>query len=209
MTQEQAEKLLRLHVSNDDLRPRMKVPYRQGDFFFATNGTSLAIIPVSAFPELTFAEDEKAPNCLKVIPAERHDPITYNIRRLHELVQSAPKIPLRIQCSTCGGDGYLECNLGHEHECEECNDGYLDSGDKVEPDPDQVFVINGIAWRVEILDLIIRSASIVGCENISLIWSKPEKPCLFEMDGINLLFSPAIQVNKQENIPDYITVTEF
>lgn len=68
-TQDKIEKLLRLHCSDD--RQRFKVPYRQGEWFFATNGTTLVAIPVSSFPSLHFAEDGKAPNCLKVIPEQK------------------------------------------------------------------------------------------------------------------------------------------
>jgi len=28
---------------------------------------------------------------------------------------------LQTDCIVCGGNGYEECNLGHEHECEECD----------------------------------------------------------------------------------------
>lgn len=205
---EQLEKLLRLHCGNDELRPKMMKPFRHGEFYFAVDGYSLVKVPASF--QLSFAEDNEAPNCAKVMPDHRHDPVLWSTSKLAALIETAPKVPVKIDCSDCGGDGYLTCDLDHEHECETCDgDGYYEHQTKVEADPDQVFVIGGVAYRVQLLNRIVMSASLIECEILKLVWSAPEKPCLFELiEGIELLISPARSEKGSSPIPDYIFVTD-
>lgn len=47
-------------------------------------------------------------------------------------------------CSKCGGDGYLECDLGHQHDCENCwGTGNISNGT---PDPELLTVTIDGHW---------------------------------------------------------------
>jgi RecJ-like exonuclease len=62
-------------------------------------------------------------------------------RQFVVLYGDAKKFP--DKCDECGGKGYLECDLGHDHDCEEC-DG---SGDA--PDPVEQFMLDEYHDQVE------------------------------------------------------------
>ncbi len=62
-------------------------------------------------------------------------------RQFEHLYGESKKFPAK--CGECGGTGYQECDLGHDHDCEEC-DG---SGDA--PDPVEQFMLDEYHDQVE------------------------------------------------------------
>lgn len=101
---------------------KFATPFRSGPFYFAAGPHMLLACPVEEV-ELDFEDDTVAkqrPNCLGVLPPERTDSINLEVT---PLLQRLAEIGLTkiSECSVCSGSCEQLCDLGHYHECEQCD----------------------------------------------------------------------------------------
>src|ERR1039457_4029463 len=98
------KQVFELFTGNDDLRPVMKTPFKRDGYYFATDAHSLVYMADAI--DLGYAENIKAPNCLAVIPSERHAPISIDMFDLEREINGVtPIVDETIDCYDCDGEG--------------------------------------------------------------------------------------------------------
>ena len=114
---------LQKFCESDQCRPYLSHPFSLGEFTYATDGR--VAVRISRIE--TVEENEQAPDTILKVFSD-------NLRALDQSI-SVPKPPqvdeVRCKacrttgkvtlCQTCAGEGYQECDLGHEHDCEDCD----------------------------------------------------------------------------------------
>lgn len=102
-----------------------RAPFSRGDYSYATNGH----IAVRVARRDDIAENEKAP---KAENAFARAATQLGDRNGASSIAMLPTAPTKscmkcrgfgkiVNCLECEGKGYRECDLGHEHDCEECD----------------------------------------------------------------------------------------
>jgi hypothetical protein len=109
---------------HDISRYALAKPFLWGGKAVATDGRILVAVDPTMIPDAK-APDGKVPDISKVLDA--HAGLT-NWKPLPtwtkcELCED--KGFERTVCNDCGGSCYVECNYGHEHDCDSCDKGYV------------------------------------------------------------------------------------
>jgi hypothetical protein len=114
---------LKKFCENDRYRPYLSNPFSLGDFTYATDGKVAVRVPrlegigevedAPASIETTFANNLKGFEQAAPVPNPPH---VTNI--ICKACKGRQKVTI---CSECEGEGYRECDLGHEHDCEDCD----------------------------------------------------------------------------------------
>lgn len=183
----------------------MKHPFKQGEFYFATDGIALIQIPTSVI-DMPIEANPIAPNAISVMPTDLHAPVLIDVSKLSRLIEEVVEmVPVQIECEICDGAGTIECNLGHEHDCEECSGrGTWDHDTKKERDPDQVLVIDSVPLRVALLQRLIVAATALQVSTVSKIFGKSERVCLFSVGDARIILMSSTATPTDDR--KYITV---
>jgi hypothetical protein len=189
-TQINYQQLFLLHCYHEEGRQALQKPFKKDGYYFASDGTSLLYLPQDEMELDFFIERDDAPNCLAVIPVKRSEPIEISINKLIEVINiKSPKIKEQEECYNCGGVGGEECNLGHFHDCEYCEgEGTYEKKDgKMIPDDSAVFVIDGVAMKIKMLQRLIQTAAILQRDTVLWLYRENEKGALFQLYPFHLL----------------------
>lgn len=184
-----------LHCYHENGRPALQKPFKRDGYYFATDGHSLLYLNQSEMDLDFFIERADTPDCLAVIPTKRTDPVTIDCDKLNKLIQEkAPKIKEQKECFQCDGEGGEECNLGHWHDCEYCDGkGSYDREDgKLIPDESAVFVFDGVALKIKMLQKLILTAKALGRNDVLWVYRENQKASLFQMYPFMLLIMTCV-----------------
>src|SRR3990167_10869447 len=125
-TQTDYEKVFQLFVlqSQDDYRLDLKQPFKQGERYWATDAYSIIFLPVEK-AQLNFAEQDK-PKASAIIPTEQNcknesKVSDIEMQLIPTMIEEEEELETKKECSECDGEGVLECDLGCEHDCTECD----------------------------------------------------------------------------------------
>lgn len=127
------DKLLRLFVGNDELKPALMRPNTVGDMTYSTDANAMIIIPNDRLIN-TYPAHEKVPNYSKVIAqAIPCDHIVFKDTSLFAALKASPMIYDTSPCDTCEGEG----------ECSHCGQACADcDGKGFSTDPSKPMVHN-------------------------------------------------------------------
>lgn len=114
---------LKKFCENDRCRPYLNNPFSIGDFTYASDGRIAVRVPRLE----SVGEVEGAPDTILKVFTENliaFDQATLVPKppQVADLSCKACKRTGKVTlCETCGGEGYQECDLGHDHDCEDCD----------------------------------------------------------------------------------------
>jgi hypothetical protein len=101
-------------------------PFSRGEYSYATNGHIGVRVPRRD----DIPENESAPKAENAF--SKAEPLLRSIEGASPIPALPPIETKRchvckgegkvVKCDDCDGQGFVECNLGHEHECEECGE---------------------------------------------------------------------------------------
>lgn len=205
---EKLKKAFSLFVGTDELRPALLKPFKQNGFYFSTDAHSLIMAPENL--DLGYSE-QQTPDCLKVFPKDRNDPIEISIAHIEKiLLEKTPLIDETIECSSCDGFGTEECNLGHDHDCEDCDGkGYFPTGNgkKVHDKYARKYLLDGQHFQFTQLKRLIDACEILGFEDVNKVSGKDVKPLLLKKNDVTFLIMPTI-IDGEDVIVDLSSAIE-
>jgi len=108
-------------ICADEMRPTISTPFATihdgKDYDCATNGHAMVVVEGS-----TFAPRCDAPDIWSVVPNRgvSDQTATTTFGELLEWCKPEEK-PGDGECDTCHGTGEVECDMGHDHTCEDCD----------------------------------------------------------------------------------------
>ena len=197
---EKLKQVFELFTGNDYLRPVMKTPFKRDGYYFATDAHSLVYMRDTI--DLGYAENLKAPNCLAVIPSERHEPILIDIFELEEeILGRTPIVDETIDCYDCDGEGSEECNLGHSHNCNRCNGTgtVIAKNPKKVLDPTTLYLLLGQCFLYPRLIKLIKACKILDCKTVNKVASTAKnRSAIFEDVNVTYLIMPNFDDQDEE-----------
>jgi hypothetical protein len=188
--------LFNLFVSKDDLKPDLLKPCKQNGFYYATDAYSLIYMPTYIM-ELPFEEQSK-PHFDKVIPKTLDCNISFdfNLLKQPKNVELMKEVLFdEVKCEQCNGDGYLECDLGHNHDCKNCDGvGYYETnrrltGRLILPN-DKYYKIDGVVFSSEQINKLVRVCEILNVTTINKLTGNEKKGNIFSIGNVNVLMMP-------------------
>jgi hypothetical protein len=189
---------IRMFVGNDEYRPAMmKVSFQNG-FLYATNGYMIGKINADLCIH-KYEYVEKFPDCESIISAHVSvEKKTFNVEHLfNELMKIECCFkPKMIKCDECNGDGTLICDhCDSEYECKNCNGSGKIKGTELELSGEYNCTIFGMKYKLQYLDLIIRTAVYTGVKEIEI--SNPDglKGSVFTVGDFTILLMPTLYNN--------------
>lgn len=114
------EGLLRSFCATHDVRFYLQEPLSIGEWIYATDGYVLVRVPNDGRPQSTEHPAHIDFSKPLLTPCEHYAPL---------VLPPAPELPPCEACDgtgevgtcvECDGDGYRECDMGHEHDCPDC-----------------------------------------------------------------------------------------
>jgi len=168
-------------------RENLKNPFKQNGIYCGTDGHSLIWIPIKDLEKtLDSCNEQDKPNVHAVLPKEKDfykTPIIIEVKKLIEAVKKN-KLPEFGRCSSCEGNGYAECDLGHEHECYDCN-----GSGECESSAYYSFGKEG-KLRAKILHRLIRLCGLIEVSTIEKIKGTPDKSWYFKVGIFHVILMP-------------------
>lgn len=195
---ENIQQAFELFCEDDNLRPVFQKPFISDSLVCATDAYSIIYVKEGDF-DIETSSEYKAPNVSGIIPTELHDPVIINIKELESQLQS--KCPLvdemtecEDECTSCDGDGEVECNFGHMHDCEDCDgEGYHDkstpTGNKIIDPACRIRLLEGVFYYRQIARLI-KACNLLGINELSKVYGYGNKGFLFQHGKVNILVMP-------------------
>lgn len=186
------ESLFELFVSDDELRPYMMQPFKQGGYYMATDAHSLIMMPCSKI-ELPFPEQTK-PDACSIIPKVENCNRIIDINYLEQ--QLSPHYEEQTiydkDCPECNGEGGKDCNLNHWHECDHCNgDGslYKSTGKRI-GSTYNTYRIGAVGFSHFQLYRLIEACKMIGVTEAIHCTEGEITPNVFKCGDIEILIMP-------------------
>lgn len=178
----------------------MKFPFKQDGYYCASDACSAIRIPENLI-DLPYQEQD-SPHISKVIPTDLHEPIEIDVNKLEsEIKRLTPMVDERVECRNCEGRGDIECNMGHDHDCTECDgEGGVELTGKKIPNESTVFNLFEIKFAYPQLDRLVKASKLMGVEKIYKVFGTERKPSLFEVGEATILVAPVVGDNEAEKI---------
>lgn len=188
--------LFNLFVSKDDLKSDLLKPCRQNGLYYATDAYCLIYMPVNVI-ELPFLEQNK-PQFDTVIPKNLDCNISFdfnllkqpkNVELINEVVFDEKK------CEQCHGDGYLKCDLGHNHDCKQCDcKGYYNvnvrATGRLILNSDNYYKIDGVVFSSSQINKLVQTCEILNITTIEKKAGNEKKVNVFKTGNVNVLMMP-------------------
>lgn len=166
------EKLFNLFVSHDDFRNDIQTPFKQGNYYFATDAHSMIYIECDK-AKLDYEERLK-PNALHIVESDLHEPIKVDINLICSFITDKHKEMNEIieelkTCKDCRGSGEVEWEYNHytkEDECPVC-EGCRQSMQEVETDKiivdhSTIYEVFDSKFNYTLLDRLVNSCRMIG-----------------------------------------------
>lgn len=197
------ESVLKLFCGTDDFRIEMHKPFIQDGKYISTNAHVLCSIPVG-FAELDFLPQD-SPNCKEALTYDMPFSRKTSVSELKGVIDKyAKKIPEYKhppkECNNCNGDGYLMCDLDHDHECDACYgsgeiEGKIPTGNML-PDPKSTLGMWGSYIMVDKLQLLFNACDILGVEKLEEVSAGVKHRFTFLMGDFNVLIMGCMYVEE-------------
>lgn len=190
--------VLNLFTSDDyQYRSQLTRPGTIGDMVYATNTTSIIMIPKSKFSR----NYDRLSNFLSDDIREKlfnHNDYTSVVDRdfdpeeLAEVLASARFAFKKFNCEKCSGDGVVECECcGNESECKECHG--TGEGRKYDffirntNTPSASIIFMGANYRPVDLELILISIMALRPQTIIVKRTSDNKKSMFVLDDVEIV----------------------
>jgi hypothetical protein len=179
-------------------RPYYKQPFKQDGMYYATDGHVLIFMP-SEICQLDYRDQDK-PACKGVIPIEGES-VPINISLLEAEINA--KTPLvdeflikERECSNCYGEGEVECDMGHDHDCPDCDgsgiiEGKNPTGNKVK-DEKSILTIFGSFFSYIQIERLINASKELNEPVIYKIAGEGQRVFLFKVGECKILICPCV-----------------
>lgn len=192
------EELFKMFVGHEEMRPFMLKPFKQKGMYFATDAHSMIFMPTDK-ADLNFEEQEK-PDCHKIIPKQSNCNILINIAELKKQL-----VPVMVdetkKCTHCDGEGVLECDLGHNHDCDQCNgDGEWLTGGKV-ANPQRMYMFYDVLFTYFELNRLIKACELMEVTEITKTYGEAIRANLFTCGEVKILVMPCNNYHSDEFTP--------
>ena len=184
---------IRMFVGNDDIRPAMTKVSLQDGFLYATNGHVLARVKADLCVH-KYVAVEKYPNVENVI--SEHVSIEKKTISVDTLFHDLMKIeccfkPKLVECENCGGDGRCVCDhCDSQYDCKDCKGTGEVPGTELELTSEHDCILFGRKYKLQYLDLIIRTAVFKGVNEIEISKAVPNRGNLFTVGDFTILLMP-------------------
>lgn len=160
---------IKMFVGNDEFRPSLNEVNLRDGYLYAINTHVLAKIKADLCVK-TYKENEKYPDAERLF--NKHVNFEEHVIKTDEFLNEMMKIdicflPSKIVCDKCDGSGVYVCeHCGNESDCDECNgSGYVRKG-KLEIVGEEDCFLLGRKYKIEYLDLILKTAIITGTKEL-------------------------------------------
>lgn len=189
---------LDLFTSQDKLREAFLKPFKAGCYGIATNAYLFAYVDKGLVSNLSELEGFTEDQILKVIPSERNCDFDISVSELKIAIDKCPLKRViekrKDKCPKCEGEGYVECDLGHMHECRQCDgDGEVSfevTSDRLEPDKSGHVKINNTIINIRWVWVLIEAADLLELDSIKVVYEN--KKLLLKMKDAHVLVNMAV-----------------
>jgi len=162
---------IRQFVSSDTLRPAMTKVNLQDGYLYSTDAHIVGKIKADLCIQ-NYTAIEKYPNAEKVI--KEHESVEKKTVSVDTLFNDLMKIeccfkPKMIDCDNCDGDGVYVCDhCNSECDCKECGGTGQVAGKEIELTSEHDCVLFNKKYKLNYLDLIIKTAVYTGVKEIEI-----------------------------------------
>lgn len=184
--------VLNIFKSKDFLKPGLTTPHLQDGKYYASEGQTMVFFNESLCPGIA-SKNEYAPDYLSVIPTDSNSEIIIDGAKIQELINNlVPKIDETKACLYCDGEGFQECDLGHEHDCEQCEgQGFI----KVMPitqviNPEAFILIYDVCFTVKFFQKLLSAMHVFNIKECLWVKKEANKANLFTLGDITILLMP-------------------
>jgi len=216
-TQTDYEKLFQLFAGKDETRIYMNQPFKHNGKYYATDAYSLICMPAEKV-ELNFVEQDK-PEVESVIPKETNCNVEIKVADIEKqliptMIDETIEEEIKNKCKECDGDGVVECDMEHEHECPKCY-GAGEIVTEIEKPTGKkilmghkVFKMLEVGFQYTQLRRLIDACNMMGVETITKTFGTDKRGNLFTCGEVKILVMPAIISGdeREEFKPTEITV---
>lgn len=184
---------IRMFVSSDTLRPAMTKVHLQDGYLYSTNAHIVGKIKADLCVQ-NYVAVEKYPNAEKII--SEHESVEKKIVSVETLFNDLMKIeccfkPKMIECNNCDGDGVYVCDhCDSKCDCKECGGTGKVSGKELELTSEHDCILFGKKYKLQYLDLIIRTAVYTGVKEIEISNAEGTRGTVFIVGDFLILLIP-------------------
>lgn len=197
------EKVFQLFVDKGEgSRLEMTKPFRRQGSYFATDGYSLITMPTEK-AELNF-QPQDSPKAESVIPKDHNCNVEIKVADIERqliptMVDETITVETKNKCknSDCE-DGYVECDMGHEHECPKCygageivTETEKPTGKQI-PMGHKLFRMLQVGFQYTQLRRLVDACNLMGVETITKVFGTDKNGNLFQCGDARILVMPAI-----------------
>lgn len=189
---EYLDNIIRKFCSKDQTRPALMRPHLDEEIVISTNAHVLIMCPLIHLSGQYYASDN-FPNYKAIIPIEseyNYDNII-NSTSWDFIKKDIPIVDVFEECEYCKCTGEVKCNLGYNHECENCTDGHTRVIIGKEYDYEKYLIkIGDCIFNPNYVDLLFDVATFF---NTNIIVKKlvAHKICLFIINDVKVLLMPS------------------
>lgn len=202
-TQTDYEKVFQLFVDKGkDCRINLSKPFRRMGNYYATDNHSMIILPVEK-AELDFQPQDE-PKAESVVPKETNCNVEIRISDIDRqliptMVDEMIEEETKKKCTNRDCEkGYVECDMGHEHECPTCGgEGEIitevakPTGKKIVMEH-KLFRMLEVGFQYKQLRRLIDACNLMGVETITKVFGTEKNGNLFQCGDARILVMPAI-----------------
>lgn len=215
ITEEIKQKLIQIFCSKDKLRVNMRVPNDCGELWCATDAHLLAMIPHEHIGKADYSELKIQP-ILEKYDIATENPIIYSIAKIADALktfQGEPGYDIETSpCKKCNGEGSDICDMGHEHDCQDCDgDGSFEISrtlnGMINFEGGKLLKISHGQFRPEFIHKIVLAAELLGLqdEKAELIYTVSEKDgILIKVGFVKFVVMPVILNDLESEIVEIL-----
>ncbi len=204
------KKVFSLFVATENevpARPELYTPFTQGEMQYATDAIAIIRLPIEK-ENLEFDRREK-PKCEKVIPAESNCNVKIKISDLESqlvptMIDEVIYETKEMRCRNCRGRGEAECDMGHNHECDQCDGTGTIEGEVEKPtgnkiaDPDKGFSLLGVEFLYKQLNRLVTACKLMGVETVEKTYGEVSRANVFLCGDCTIVVMPALIGNDRD-----------
>lgn len=184
---------IRMFTGSDTLRPALTKVSLQDGYLYATNSHIAGKIKADLCVQ-KYNAVESFPDVERVISG--HITTEKKIFSVETLFNDLMKIeccfkPKMISCDNCDGGGVATCEYcDSEHDCKECHGSGETPGTELELSSENDCVLFNRKYKLQYLDLIIRTAVYTGVSEIEISNGKDLSGAIFSVGDFTILLMP-------------------
>ena len=195
-------KIFKLFVGNDDLRPKMHHPFRYKDYWCATDAHAMVYIPVDI---ADVEHSEETINCSPFIPPQVTCHHVVNVADFKSKL-IVELVPDETDCEECDGSGVVEYEYDGKDisdtqtlDCPLCNGhGTITNSKKLVPNVYANFRYKGVVFSYRNLIKLVSACEEMGEETFTVIHLDARKASYFKVAELTILIMPVMNDNYTE-----------